>query len=147
MKAGKDMYSKLGVVHILDAALESAGTIKSALVDTAGINGVMIIVNTGAYTAGTGTGVTATLVEGDTTADAALTAVSAGDYLIDSGTLCTSASDDQNTKRLVYIGSKRYVGVNITVSTGSTSCLLSADAIVAYPIIEPITAPSAVART
>lgn len=147
MKAGKDLYSKLGLVHLVDAASQSAGVVKSALVDTAGLNGVMIIVNLGAYTAGTGTGVTAKLVEGDTTADGSLTDVAAADYLVDSLTLCTDGNNDCNSKRFVYIGNKRYVGINITVTSGSTSALLSADAIVAYPITEPITAPAATARS
>lgn len=147
MKVAKDLKSKLGVVHVLDAQSASAGTKKTALVDTAGVTGVMFIVNLGAYTAGTGTGVTAKLVEGDTTADTDLTDVASADYLIDSGTLCTDGNDDSNTKRFCYIGSKRYVGLNIVVTTGSTSALVSADAIIAYPTQEPIASKSATART
>ena len=147
MKAVKDLYNKIDVVHVLDAASQSAGVVKTQLIDTAKVSGVAFIINCGAYTVGSGSGVTFKLVEGDTAADASLTDVASGEYQASSLTLCTGTSDDQKSVKVGYLGTKRYVGVNITVSTSSTSCLLACDAIIGVAENEPVTASAAVART
>lgn len=146
-RTGEDIYQTLNIVHILDPASQSAGVVKTALVDTKAVGAVEFLASIGTYLAGTGTGVTWKLVEGDTTADSALTDVNSADYTASSLTLCTSGSDDSNTQKIVYRGSKRYVGANITVTTGSTSALLACVAVCGNNEKVPVSTLAAVTRT
>lgn len=131
MKDAKDLKSKILLVHLLDAASRSAATYKTPLVDMAGYDSCVFVLNVGVAA----DDVTWKLVEGDSTADASLTDVAAGEY---EGTLsvCTGNTDDQTTAYLAYKGTKRYVGANITLAGTS---LVSCNALVGHAEKEPIT--------
>ncbi len=142
----RDLKNSLAVVHLLDAQSETAATVKPALLDTKGFEGAGILINFGAYTIGTGSGVSWKLREGDTTADSGLSDVAAADYI---GTLTGFADNtgDQMSVFVAYKGSKRYVTADIVVSANSTSQLMSVDGILSSARVNPPTAPAAVART
>ena len=147
MNCNKELYNDVGCVHILDPVSASAGTTKTALVDTTGLQGVLFVASVGVYTIGTGTGVTWSLVEGSTAADSALTAVASTDYAASSLTLCTDGDDDLNTEYIEYKGNKKYVGANIVVTADSTSALIACVAITHHHESAPVTAQTATART
>ena len=142
----RELKDSIAVVHLLDAQSEAAGTVKPSLLDTKGFEAAGILINFGAYTIGTGSGVSWKLREGDTTADSALSDVAAADYV---GTLTGFADNtgDQMSVFVAYKGSKRYVTVDIVVSANSTSQLMGVDGILAAARVNPPTAPAAVART
>lgn len=142
----KELKDSIAVVHLLDAQSEAAGTVKPPLLDTAGFEAAGILINFGAYTIGTGSGVSWKLRESDTTADADLTDVAAADYV---GALTGFADNtgDQMSVFVSYKGRKRYVSVDIVVSANSTSQLMSVDGILSSANVNPPTAPASVART
>lgn len=142
----RDLKNSLAVVHLLDAASQTAGTIKPSLLDTKGFEGAGILINFGAYTIGSGSGVSWKLREGDTTADGSLSDVAAADYI---GTLTGFADNtgDQMSVFVAYKGTKRYITVDIVVSASSTSQLMAVDGLLSAARVNPPTAPAAVART
>lgn len=142
-----DLKNELGVVHLLEAKSQAAGTVKTALLDTKAMDGAAFVINFGVFVPNTANApVTATLVEGDTTVDTDLTTVAAADLVSAFAGVLVDASNDQKSEIVGYIGRKRYVGINIVVPVNATSLLVGANGLVKGNI-EPTTAPAAVART
>lgn len=127
----KDLKSKIDTVQLLEAKSQSAGAVKSNILDVKGFRGVVFNFNYGVFTPNTAVaGVTAKLQESDTLTDGDFTDVAAGDMI---GTLAgvkVDASDDQRSEHVGYIGVKKYVRAVITVPANSTSLVCAVDAIV-----------------
>lgn len=143
----RDMKNKVGIVHILEAKSQSAGAVKSSIIDTVGFRGVNVLVNYGVFTPNTATDpVASKLQESDTTADGDFTDVAAADLVGSLAGVKVDASDDQRSELIGYKGVKRYVRLHVTVPANSTSLVLSANAILGMGD-NPVSAPAPIAAT
>ena len=148
--AKKDLYHNIGVVHLLDAKDITTNDTKSSILDLAGFEGALILVNFGAITTpDSNSYITPILQESDTTADADFTAVASGDIL-GSFSRIDATTEDQTTQAVGYVGNKRYIRVLLDVTntgSGISNALVSVDGIVGFPIHAPVSAPSPVTAT
>lgn len=137
----KDLHNNILVKRTISpVAIGTTGTGKTGTpVDTYGFNKVEVIVNYGAVTA-TNAVFTAVVQEGDVTGT--MTTVSAAN-LIGSASLGvqatarTSGVGKNFTKRVGYIGAKRYIAVKVS-STVTAGPLISADVIATAPTNAPV---------
>lgn len=138
----KDLHNNiLAKRTISPVAIGTTGTGQTGKpVDVLGFNGVEIVVNYGSVTA-TNAVFTATVQEGDVTgtmttvSSANLLGVSAG--LAAQATARTSGVGKNVTKRIGYIGTKRYVAVKVS-STVTAGTLISADVLATKPENAPV---------
>jgi hypothetical protein len=102
-------------------------------VDLRGFEGAMIVVNYGTWTDGTHT---PSLLESDD--NTTYTAIAATD-LQGSFTALTSATGNNTTHRVGYIGMKRFIRPTMTVATATTGALSAISVIRGTPsVIQPI---------
>lgn len=142
----KDLHNNTRTKNVITAAAIGANATKSGIVvDRQGYGGVEFVASYGSVTT-TGTVVTLVVKEGDATGT--MTSV-ADTYLLGTEALAslpaatprTAGTTKEVTKRIGYIGNKRYVTVD-AVQTGVTSvgCVAVA-AILAFPESAPTTNP------
>lgn len=96
---------------------------KGTAVDVAGYESVALEVALGAIVAGDAAATTGAVVleESDTTTDGDFGTIAAGDLIaVDTLTGLVAANAGQ-TKKIGYIGSKRYVRAKATITTGATT--------------------------
>lgn len=139
----RDIHNTLmNTKGVLPVAIGTTGTGQnSKIVDLAGYDGVEFYVSYGTITA-TGAVFTVTVKDGDVTgtltsvADAYLagTEAAAG---IAAGTPRTSGVNRVITKRIGYLGSKRYVQVNVK-STVTAGTLISVLPVLGLPLSAPV---------
>jgi hypothetical protein len=139
--ANKDFHNNILVKRTISpVAIGTTGTGKTGTpVDTYGFSQVEVIVNYGSVTA-TGAVFTATIQEGDVTGT--MTTVSAANLLGSASlgvqaTARTSGVGKNFTKRVGYLGQKRYIAAKV-VSTITAGTVISADVIAARPINSPV---------
>jgi len=142
----KDLHSNVRTKNVITAAAIGANATKSGLViDRQGYGGVEFVASYGSVTT-TGTIVTLVVKEGDVTGT--LTSVADDDLLgtealasLLAATPRTAGTTKEVTKRVGYVGNKRYVTVN-AVQTGVTSvgCVAVA-AVLHSPDVAPQTNP------
>lgn len=148
--ATRDLYSNIGIVHLLDAQDIATTDTASSILDLNGYEGAVIAVNFGAITTPDANSyITPVLQHSDTTAASDFATVDAAD-VIGAFTKIDAATEDQVTQKVGYIGSKRYIRVNLDITDadgGISACLVSVDGIVGLPHTAPVTAPAAVAAT
>lgn len=143
----KDLYSNIGIVHLLDASNIGATDAKSSILDLNGFDSAVMSVNVGAIGAlSDEIYLTPVLQESDTTVDGDFTTVAAAD-LIGAFTKIDAAAKDQVTQRVGYIGTKRYIRLLLDVTGNTVSCYVSVDGIVSRADDSPVTAPAAVTAT
>ena len=148
MKDVQDVLSTPGVVLLEAQDLGHTDT-KSALVDLAGFEGCAIVVAIGALTGVDGSNyLTPILYEGDTSVDTALTAVAAADIKGPAFSKVDDGAEDSVVQMAIYVGAKRYVGVNLDyTSTGISAGVVGVYAFPMHPLNAPKTSPAAVSRT
>ncbi len=141
-----DLHNNIRTKMVVIPAAIGANATKSGLViDRQNYGGVEFVLSYGSVTT-TGTVVTAVCKEGDATGS--LTSVADADLL---GTEAlasllaawprTAGTTKEVSKRLGYIGTKRYVTVNL-VQTGVTSAgCVSVDAVLFNPNVAPVDNP------
>ena len=106
----------------LSATLSGATPSKGTLVDMKGFESVTFVVSTGTVTdAGTASGFAFEVQECDTTADTSFTAVADADLIgLESAlTVTADANDNKLIGSIGYRGSKRYVRIVATGTTGT----------------------------
>jgi hypothetical protein len=139
----KDLHNNIAVKKALSpVAIGTTGTGKtSRSIDTAGFGAVEVIINYGAITA-TAAQFTVQLLEGDVTGT--MTAVAATEILgsnlnagIAPSTPRTSNANMNVTKRLGYIGQRRYVGAKV-FSTITAGTIIGIDVILGKPENAPV---------
>lgn len=138
----KDLHDNILVKRTISpVAIGTTGTGQTGKpVDVLGFNAVEIVVNYGSVTA-TGAVFTAAVQEGDVTGT--MTAVAASNLIGNQpglalqATARTSGVGKNFTKRVGYIGQKRYVSVNVS-STVTAGTLISADVIAAVAENKPV---------
>jgi hypothetical protein len=130
---------------IIPAAIGANGTKTGNIIDRQGYGGVEFVIDYGSVTT-TGTIVTLVLKEGDVTGT--LTSVADADMLgtealasLLAATPRSAGSTKEVSKRLGYIGNKRYVQLS-AVQTGTTSVgAISATAVLHNPRLAPVSNP------
>lgn len=129
---------------IIPAAIGANATKAGPIIDRRGYGGVEFLISYGSVTT-TGTIVTAVLKEGDVTGT--LTSVADADLLGTEALASLAAgarvagTGKEVTKRVGYIGSKRYVQLSL-VQTGTTSVgAVAAAAVLFNPEVAPISNP------
>lgn len=142
----KDLHSNVRTKTVISPLAIGANATKSGLViDRQGYGGVEFIASYGAVTT-TGTIVTLVVKEGDVTGT--LTSVADTDLLgtealasLLAATPRTAGTTKEVTKRIGYVGNKRYVTVN-AVQTGVTSVgVVGVAAVLHSPAVAPQTNP------
>lgn len=140
----RDLHNNMKAIRTIapvSLGATAAGGIVGKVVDRRGFRSVEFVLGYGSITATNAT-ITPVVKHGDATG--AMTSV-ADDYLlgteaaagIAAGTPRTSNSNKNVTKRLGYIGNKRYVQVNL-VPTISGAMIASAQVILGNPAIAPV---------
>jgi len=143
--SNNDLHSNAkATLAIIPAAIGANATKTGAIVDRRGYGGVMFVVDYGSVTT-TGSIVTLVMKEGDVTGT--LTSVADADML---GTEALASllagaraagTGKEVSKRVGYIGIKRYVQLN-AVQTGVTSAgAISATAVLHNPRLAPVSNP------
>lgn len=142
----KDIKSDTGIVHLLDPQdLVHTDTV-SAILDTHGFNGAMILVSVGALTGADATNyLTPVLQECATTTGTEFTAVDVSD-IIGGFSKIDAAAEDSTTQAACYIGTKRYIRVNLDYTGIAISAgVVGVVGLVGRPEESPAVAPAAVA--
>ena len=139
----RDLHNNIDTVRtIASVAVGTTGTgVTGKVVDTAGYEGVEIVINYGTITATNAT-ITPIVKHGDVTgtmtsvANASLLGTEAGAGIA-AGTPRTSNSNKNVSKRIGYIGGKRYVSCSL-VSTVTATTPVSATVILSNPRHAPV---------
>ncbi len=144
----KDLKSRLGIVHLLDPQDTADTDTASLILDTKGFNGAMLGVIVGAITGvAAGAYLTPVLQHSDTVAATDFAAVDAAD-IHGAFTKIDATSEDQVLQTVGYIGSKRYLRVNLDYTgTDITAALVGVFGILGRPDVLPAVAPAAITAT
>lgn len=119
-----DMRNPAEYALALSATLSGTTTAEGDLIDMQGWNALTITVATGTVTdAGTASGFSFEVQESDDTADANFTAVADADLIGAESDLTVTADgdDDKMVGTIGYRGSKRYVRLTATGTTGTNA--------------------------
>ena len=139
----RDTHSNIKVVRsISPVAVGTTGTGQTGkIVDRRGYRGVEILASYGTITA-TAAVMTLTIKEGDVTGT--MTSVADGDLLgteagggVAAAATRTSGVSKNVTKRVGYIGTKRYVSASIKSTTTATTPI-AADILLTNPVLAPV---------
>lgn len=138
----QDQKNKIGVLQLLEAKSQAAGTITSKALKITDFRAVTVAINYGVFTKGTATsGVTAVIQESDTLVDADFADVPAGKLLGTFEGVAVDASNDQRSEWAGYCGYKKYIRLKIVVPANATSLLVGADLILGMGN-KPMTVPT-----
>ena len=130
----RDIVHNIGADTALSPQTITTSAVNGAIIDLSGFNSVAFVVTSGTVT--DGTSYTASLTEGDASDLSGGTAVAAGDIL---GTLPVfAATDDNVTKRVGYVGNKRYVRLTLTPAGATSGGVFSAVAFKRHPASAPV---------
>ena len=126
------------VVGISPVAIGANATKTGLVKDRQGYGGVEFIVSFGAVTT-TGTVVTMVAMEGDVTGT--MTSIADTDLLGTEALAAFQFDDDNECRKLGYIGAKRYTRLTITPVNNASAAVLSAVAILGHPASAPTANP------
>jgi len=118
----RDGLSRKQAVHLGNLSLSGTTPASSDWLDTRGVNSALLIPISNTVTdAGAAAGYVFEVEESDTTADADATAVASTQLVGLETDLTVTADGDDNSLAggISYIGSKRYVRMTVTGSTGT----------------------------
>lgn len=132
----RDDKNNLKISNALNPqAITSDTTTAGAIIDTANFDSLTFAITSGTLTDGTYT----VLIEDDTASNMGTAAAVADAYLIGTEALASfAASEDNTTKKIGYIGNKRYVRLSIVSASTSSGGLMSAVAIQGCPAEAPV---------
>lgn len=146
----RDLYHKIGVVHLLGAVDIATTDTASSILDMQGFESAVFLVNIGVITTPDANSyITPVLQESDTIVGTDFAAVAAAD-MIGAFTKMDAATEDQTTQYVQYRGTKRYVRVNVDITDadgGISAALVSVDGIVSHAMEQPVVAPAAITAT
>lgn len=123
----KDIHNNISAVQAIVPAVKTAAG-EGATIDTRGFNGLEFVVNTGAIVS-----------DGDFGIAIQDSATGSGDWEATTKVLGSfpATLEANSTYRVGYVGSKRYVRINVT-KEGGTSIALGAVAILGHPAVAPV---------
>ena len=137
----KDMMNKIHVARVISPVSESGTTaLVGQIIDRKGYNSLTYVIATGSIADADAT-FTVLLEEGDASNLSDATAVADADLLGTEVLAAFQYDDDNETRKLGYIGSKRYTRLTITPVANASAALVSAVAILGNPMIAPTANP------
>lgn len=146
----RDNVSNLQMVHLGNVAVSGTTPAVSKYANLAGFQAAtIVVVNNTVTDAGTASGYTVTLQESTSSAGSGAATVAATDTVGGAVTVTVTddAADDMIAGQFGYLGTKQYVGVTVTGTTGSNADF-SVYAILGKPSRAPTTfVGTAVSRT
>ena len=119
------------VVALNTTAISSDTTTNGEILDTAGFESILFVIQSGTITDGT---YTPLIQEGDNSGLSDAAAVADADLTNTEASVAFAATDDNAVKSIAYVGDKRYVRLNIVSASTSSGGTLSAVAVKGDPL-------------
>jgi len=124
------------LVALNTQSISSDTTTNGVIIDTAGYESVLFVIQSGTVTDGT---FTPLVQEGDDSGLSDAASVGDADLTNTEASSAFVAADDNTSKSIGYVGSKRYVKCNIVSASTSSGGTLGAVAILGHPLSAPTT--------
>lgn len=129
----RDIHNTIGAVTALGSRSVTTTAVNGSIIDLSGYNAAEFVIVAGTVTDGTHA---VTLTEGNASDLSDGSAVAAGDIL---GSLPSFTSTDSSvTKRVGYVGNKRYVRLTLTPTGATTGGLFGAVALRGHALSNPV---------
>lgn len=127
----KDIHNKFTVLRAVSPVSDGDNTaLVSQIIDTMGYHGLEFLISTGSLADADAT--FQVLIEDGNASDLTGGAAVADDYLLGTENQASFQFDDDNeTRKIGYVGGKRYVRLTITPSNNASAALISAVALLA----------------
>ena len=119
------------VVALNTTAISSDTTTNGVIIDTAGYESILFVIQSGTITDGT---YTPLIQEGDDSGLSDAASVVDADLTNTEASVAFAATDDNAVKSIAYVGDKRYVRLNIVSASTSSGGTLSAVAVKGDPL-------------
>ena len=119
------------VVALNTTAISSDTTTNGVILDTAGYESILFVIQSGTLADGT---YTPLIQEGDDSGLSDAAAVADTDLTNTEASVAFAATDDNTSKSIAYVGDKRYVRLNIVSASTSSGGTLSAVAVKGNPL-------------
>lgn len=137
----KDLMNNVHVKRVLSPVSVADTTAQvGQIIDRKGFESLTYVIATGSIADADAT-FTVLLEEGDASNLSDATAVADADLLGTEALAAFQYDDDNETRKLGYIGSKRYTRLTITPVNNASAALLSAVAVLGHPQIAPTINP------
>lgn len=137
----KDMMNKIHVARAISPVSEAGTTaLVSQIIDKKGYESLTYVIATGSIADADAT-FTVLLEESNDSGMSGATAVDDADLLGTEALAAFQFDDDNEVRKLGYIGSKRYTRLTITPVANASAALISAVAILGNPAIAPTANP------
>ena len=134
----KELFSTVSAsVAFNNQAISTDTTTNGNIIDTRGYESILFVMQSATLTDGT---YTPLIQEGDDSGLSDAAAVADADLTDTEADQAFAATDDNATKKIAYVGSKRYVRLNIVSASTSSGGTLGAVAILGHPLSAPTTA-------
>ena len=119
------------VVALNTTAISSDTTTNGVIIDTAGFESILFVIQSGTLADGT---YTPLIQEGDDSGLSDAASVADADLTNTEASVAFAATDDNKSKSIAYVGDKRYVRLNIVSASTSSGGTLSAVAVKGDPL-------------
>jgi hypothetical protein len=137
----KDMMNKIHVARVISPVSEAGTTaLVGQIIDKKGFESLTYVIATGSIADADAT-FTVLLEEGDNSALSDAAAVADADLLGTEVLAAFQFDDDNETRKLGYIGSKRYTRLTITPVANASAAVIAAVAILGNPAVAPTINP------
>jgi hypothetical protein len=137
----KDLMNKINVKRVISPVSVADNTAQvGQIIDKKGFESLTYLIATGSI-ADVDATFTVLLEESDASNMSGATTVAAADLLGTAALAGFQFDDDDKTRKLGYIGSKRYTRLTITPVNNASAALISAVAILGHPMIAPTANP------
>ena len=131
----KDMMNKIHVARVISPVSEAGTTaLVGQIIDKKGFESLTYVIATGSIADADAT-FTVLLEEGDNSALSDAAAVADADLLGTEVLAAFQFDDDNETRKLGYIGSKRYTRLTITPVANASAAVIAAVAILGNPAV------------
>jgi len=137
----KDMMNKIHVARVISPVSEAGTTaLVGQIIDKKGFESLTYVIATGSIADADAT-FTVLLEEGDNSALSDAAAVADADLLGTEVLAAFQFDDDNETRKLGYVGSKRYTRLTITPVANASAAVIAAVAILGNPAVAPTINP------
>ena len=138
--AKREIYSEVLEKNAFDVqAISSDTTTNGDIIDTNGFESVCFVFQSGTLTDGT---YTPLIQDGDDSGLSDAAAVADADLVGTEADAAFAATDDNEVRRIAYVGSKRYVRFNVVSASTTTGGTVGAVAVLGHPLGAPTTTNS-----
>jgi len=137
----KDLMNKIHTKRVISpVSVADTTALVGEIIDKSGFESLTYVIATGSIADADAT-FTVLLEESDASNMASATAVADADLLGTEVLAAFQFDDDNETRKLGYIGSKRYTRLTITPVANASAALVSAVAVLGHPQIAPTANP------